>query len=79
MTKIIMVLMLFGTHVEGHTESIAGVINSYTSMEACMAKRQVHRHDAKKVLDANNWIGGRGKIKIKYFNVVCVGYKATRA
>ncbi len=79
MTKIIMVLMLFGTHVEGHSQSTVGVIQPFTTMKACKDKRQSYLSDTKKALDSISWIMDEGKVKIHTFNVRCISYREISA
>lgn len=80
MTKVFLILLMFGTHANtGDNVSKAGIFQSYSTMQECMEGRKVLLKQMEQTLDKNGWITGQGKVKVERFNASCDAYTEVNA
>lgn len=80
MTKVFLILLMFGTHADtGGTVSKAGIFKSYSTMRECVEAKKSLMGVMRESMEKSGWIAGKGKVKVNHFNAVCESHEEINA
>lgn len=69
--KYILIILLLGTNTAGKEVAKVRPLAAYTDKAECAENVSRHETAMRKVLDDNDWVADKGRVKIVGYNVVC--------